>query len=160
MSSEAEAVLYAEIADSCAAVERYLYIRICRTALYESIPRLCLVLALDSVAVLEQYALDTAVSDGLSVEDITYTEIVCELVLQALACGSSVCFELGLVALDKEIIKEEVLSGIVGELYLELVAALGSGISALELCPFACGNVLGSKLDCGLLSCFFVDSKK
>ena len=142
MTSEAETVLNAEIADSCTAVERYLYVGIGRAVLDHSIPWLCLVLALDSVAVLEQYALDTAVLDSTAVEDVANAEVISELVLETLACGSSVCIKSALVTCDEKIIKEEVVCGVCGDLYLELIASLGSGIAVLQLCPLTCGNIL------------------
>ena len=110
--------------------------------------------------IFEDYALDTAVADSTSVEDITYAEIACELILQALACGSSVCLQRSLVALDEKLIKEEIVCGIRCDLEFELIAALGSGILLLQLCPLACLDVLGSELYRALCSCFLVNGKQ
>ena len=110
--------------------------------------------------ILEDDALDTAVADSSSVEDIAYAEIACELVLKTLARWNGVCFLSFLVACDEEFIKKEVVCGIIGDAELELIAVLGSGIASTELCPFTCGCILGIEFYSCFPACFLVDDKK
>ena len=104
--------------------------------------------------ILEDDALDGVVVYCTAVEDITYTEVVCELVLESLL--SSISGD-SFAALYCEIIECEIISRICGDDNLELCCILGSLVGCREVCPLAALYSLVNERNDLLLACLHID---
>ena len=111
MASEADVVSGAEVQDGrCALAELHLDICVGGAVLNDSSIGLCLVLTFNNVAVLEDVSCDTGLINSVRVEDVSAEEVVCELVLEALAGRSSICGVLFLVSSYQQVVECEIIS--------------------------------------------------